>query len=153
MAYAPTVIPTISCFKGYSGGASTGLFGASFGGGKIDTNCAELEAARQAPSLLARCKVYLTNKYVREAGVTLDDCLPPPVPEATEMEKAHFDAFREPQPTPPAPITINMPAPVVTIIPGPAAPPQVDVAAASKKIVHRHAPCKCVVTNDSIRKQ
>jgi hypothetical protein len=35
-----------------------------------------------APSPLARCKVYITNKYVKAAGVTLEDCLnnPPPVP-------------------------------------------------------------------------
>ena len=57
-AYAPPAIPTAQCFKGMSGGAQTMAFGASFGGGKIDQNCAILEAARSAPSLLARCKVY-----------------------------------------------------------------------------------------------
>jgi len=84
----------------------------SFGGGKIDQNCAALEAARQAPSLLARCKILLSNKYYKQAGVTMEDCLgPKPQPVVVVT------------PAPPAPrtctdyITVNVPAPVVTIIP------------------------------------
>jgi len=72
-----------------------------------------LEAARQAPSTLARCKVYIQNKYVKEAGVTLADCL--------------ADAFVEPPAVPvvsapppaPQPIVVTVapppiPAPVIT---------------------------------------
>ena len=74
-AYAPPVFPTVTCFKGYSGGVQTMPVGASFGGGKIDKNCAILETARHAPNLLAFCKVYVSNEYVKRAGVTMADCL------------------------------------------------------------------------------
>src|SRR5208282_1459980 len=112
-AYAPTPLPTVTCFKGFSGGVQTAPAGISFGGGKIDSNCANLEAARQAPSTLARCKVNIQNKYVKEAGVTLADCL--------------ADAFVEPPAVPvvsapppaPQPIVVTVapppiPAPVIT---------------------------------------
>lgn len=74
-AYAPTVIPTVTCFKGYGAGVQTAPAGVSFGGGKIDENCAILEAARAAHNLRAFCKVYLTNKYVKKSGLTLEECL------------------------------------------------------------------------------
>lgn len=74
-AFAPTTIPTVTCFKGFSGGVQTVPAGISFGGGKIDANCAIIEAAKHAPNRLAFCKVYIRNKYVKEAGVTLEDCM------------------------------------------------------------------------------
>lgn len=79
-AYAPLVAPTVQCFKGISGGAQTMAFGMSLGGGKIDENCAILEASRLAPSQEARCKVYISNKYAKKAGVTMEDCLRQPTP-------------------------------------------------------------------------
>lgn len=89
-AYAPNGGTTVTCFKGYGAGVQTMPVGISLGGGKIDPNCAVLEAARQAPSKLARCKVYISNKYVRQAGVTLDDCMgasgePPIVQQASPV--------------------------------------------------------------------
>lgn len=87
-AFAPSQFPTVGCYKTYSGGAQTQAFGISLGGGKIDKNCAILEAAGRARNILAYCKVYITDKYVHEAGVTLEDCmhqeqvaavLPPPI--------------------------------------------------------------------------
>lgn len=105
-AYAPMPGVTIPCFKGFGAGIQTVPIGGSFGGGKIDQNCAALEAARQAPSKLARCKVYITNKFVKAAGVTLDDCM---------------NATGEPVPTvvnPPSPISIVLPSntPVAAIL-------------------------------------
>lgn len=81
-AYAPSVFPTVVCSKGFSGGVQTGMLGISGSGGKIDENCAILEAAGRARTLLAYCKVYITNKYVKKAGVTLEECMatPPPAP-------------------------------------------------------------------------
>lgn len=83
-AYAPSIYPTVTCFKGIGAGVQTGPFGGSFGGGKIDDNCAILEAAAKAKNRLTYCKVYVSNKYVKKAGVTLADCMydppaPPPV--------------------------------------------------------------------------
>ena len=148
-AYAPTILPTVPCFKGFSGGAQAAFGGISFGGGRIDQNCADLEAARQAPSLLARCKVYIANKYVKAAGVTLADCLevPAPLPPAPVVVQA---------PPPPPSITVNVPAPVVTIIPPPAATPAPSITAASSaalaaKVHHKGKPCP-VVDNDTIKK-
>jgi hypothetical protein len=143
---APTVLPTTPCFKGYSGGGSGTAFGFSFGGGKIDENCAILEAARLAPSVTARCKVYLTNKYVKAAGVTMDDCLPQAVPVVVPTPAP----VPEPQLQLSVPdVTVNIP---VTVIPAPVVPPAPSVAAAARKMPYRKPPCKCVVTNDTITK-
>lgn len=87
-AYAPSIAPTVPCFKGFGGGVQTAPVGLSFGGGRIDANCAVLEASRQAPSLIARCKVYISNKYVQKAGVTLADCMASSVTEQRVIETA-----------------------------------------------------------------
>lgn len=83
-AYAPTTIPTVTCFKGFGAGVQTMAIGGSFGGGKIDENCAILETARSfdaAGERLAACKVKISNKYAKAAGVTLEDCMKvPPTP-------------------------------------------------------------------------
>lgn len=113
-AYAPPILPTVSCFKGYSGGVQTAPAGISFGGGKIDQNCAELETARQAPSLIARCKVYITNKYVKAAGVTLEDCLNQPPPVAVVAPSPVIAPAPAPQPIVITVAPPPIPAPVVT---------------------------------------
>ncbi len=148
-AYAPLVAPTTPCFKGYSGGGQGTMFGFSFGGGKIDQNCAALESSRLAPSLVARCKVYITVKYVKAAGVTMADCLAqPPVREDHEREPIAMDV-----PAPPPIITVNVPAPVVTVIPPPAAPPTPNIVAASHAVkTHHHVVCPCV-NNDNLNQQ
>jgi len=77
-AYAPTIIPTVPCFKGLSGGVQTMAAGVSFGGGKVDPNCAMIETAKaflEGGARSAYCKVLIQNKYAKEAGVTLDDCM------------------------------------------------------------------------------
>lgn len=103
-AYAPSIAPTVPCFKGFGGGIQTAPVGLSFGGGKIDENCAILEASRQAPSLRARCLVYISNKYVRDAGVTLADCLASSV---TEQVVPVPVAQITPQPEPAPPVTTS----------------------------------------------
>jgi hypothetical protein len=76
-AYAPTTLPTSPCTKGFSAGLQTLPFGGSFGANTVDKNCVILEAARNAPNILAFCKVYVTHKAVKAAGVTLADCIGP----------------------------------------------------------------------------
>lgn len=67
----------MSCFKTYSGGAQTVPFGVSVGGGKVDDNCRKLETAMHATNQLVYCKIYITTKDAKAAGVTLEDCLGP----------------------------------------------------------------------------
>ena len=152
-AYAPSMNATAQCFKPFSGGGQGLLFGASFGGGKIDENCARLEASRQAPSLTARCKVFITSKYAKEAHVTLDDCLPKPVVVVAAPPVA---VVAPAQPS----ITINVPPAIVTVIPSPVVAPTPSVVVAAAATHHKtHVPCtpvpqgkgKCVVDNQSIR--
>lgn len=150
-AYAPTVIPAGYCGGSISMGASSPIAAVSFGKTKIDENCARLEAARQAPSIIARCKVYITDKYVKEAGVTLDECLAS-IPQGTVTVEQHMI-----QP-PAAPIiTVNVPPAVVTVIPAPvvASTPTVAQAAviarAEKQHRAAHPNAKPCVTNDTIK--
>ena len=110
-AISPEVLPTVPCFKGVGIGGQSAAFGFSFGGGKIDENCAELEAARQAPTRIARCKVYLLNKYVQKAGVTLEDCLGPNM-DIVPTERHPSDVRLE---TAPPQVVVNIPAPVVNV--------------------------------------
>ena len=146
-----TILPANPCFKGFGGGVQTMVVGGSFGGGKIDQNCSILEAARLAPSPLARCKVYISNKYVRAAGVTLEDCLAQPEPAPAVVAEAPQAPAQPSTVIVPAPqVTVNVPAPVVLTTP---APPVPDVAkAAAAKVHHKHPVTPCV-TNDTIERQ
>lgn len=153
-AYSPNVLPTTPCFKGYSGGGQGTMFGFSFGGGKIDANCRLLETARQAPSLLARCKVWIRSQDAKSSGVSLDDCIGQPVVQIAAVVPV----------APSAPIIV--PAPQVnvyitqpTVIPAPVVAPAPSVAAAApKKHFHPNCtpkaplPCK-VIDNDNIGQQ
>ena len=130
------------------------LAGGALGFSRIDQNCAALEASRLAPSILARCKVFITVKYAKKAGVTLDDCLPKPV-----IVVAAPVAVVAPAPIQPS-ITINVPPAIVTVIPSPVVAPAPSVVVAAAATHHRtHVPCnpvpqgkgKCVVDNQSIR--
>jgi hypothetical protein len=119
----------------------------SFGGGKIDENCATLEAARQARNLLVYCKIYTQNKYVKRAGVTMEDCLGP-APVAVVVPT--------PEPVPaPTPIIVEVqPTPVVVQEVAAAAPvvaaPQPIAPELKKKSVKRvKPPC---YTNDELER-
>jgi hypothetical protein len=103
-AYAPTTVPTMSCFKTYSGGAQTVPFGISVGGGKVDDNCRKLETAMHATNQLVYCKIYITTKDAKAAGVTLEDCLGPkpevPVVVPTPVAVIPPVVVTAPEPTP-----------------------------------------------------
>jgi len=149
-AVAPSIAPTVPCFKGYAAGGSGPLFGFSLGGGKIDENCAELEAARvglASQNRVVFCKVYLTNKYVKKAGVTLVDCIGAPEQPAPIVVPSPEPPLQMSVPS----ITVNIPAPQVTVIPAPVVPPAPSVAAVARTMRHRARPCKCVVTNDTLK--
>jgi hypothetical protein len=113
-AFAPSQFPTVGCYKTYSGGVQGAQLGISLGGGKIDENCAILEAAGRARNILAYCKVYITDKYVHKAGVTLEDCM-------------HQEQVNIPLPPP----IVQAPVPQPTVIVVPATPAPVPVAAAA----------------------
>jgi hypothetical protein len=145
-AVAPPVIPTVPCFKGFGAGVQTMAFGGSFGGGKVDPNCAILETSRLAPNRLSRCMVYITDKYAKAAGVTLEKCM-----QMDEQPEAPVSAqVNDVVPPQVQPVTINIqptppvviPAPVVNIIASTPAP-SVVVHAASKPSVPRSSK-KCV---------
>jgi hypothetical protein len=129
-AYAPNVYPTATCFKGISAGVQTVPVGFSFGGGKIDENCAILEAARAAKNRLAFCKVYVSNKYVSRAGVTLVDCLLDPQPPAV-LETAPVVV---PEPVAPQPIIIYVQPTPPVVIPAP------EVTVAVPQVVEKLRP-------------
>jgi hypothetical protein len=124
-AVAPVVLPTVPCFKGFGVGAQGPAFGASFGGGKIDKNCAELEAARQAPTLIAKCKILLTNKYYIDAGVTMDDCMAIPEPRAAIVQ---------------APVAAPVPQIVVNVPPIVVPTPQISVSVEGPAVAEKPLP-------------
>lgn len=115
-AYAPEAQATVTCFKGVGAGIQTMAFGGSFGGGKIDKNCAILETARSfavSGSRLAYCKTMLTNDYAKRAGITLSDCMTVPVSVSIVPEKV----------TPAVPVDVRVslqpvPTPEPVILPG-----------------------------------
>jgi hypothetical protein len=115
--------------------------GGSFGGGKIDGNCAILETARLAPSLLAKCKVYITDKYAKAAGVTLDDCL-----QQQEVVPTQVNDVVPPQVQP---VVVNVQPATPVVIPAPAVNIIVPAAPAPSVVVHAkptvpHSNNKCV---------
>lgn len=117
-AYAPTMLPTASCFKPVGFGAQMPVAGISFGGGKIDQNCASLEVARsfaQVQDYVAYCKVMLTNKFVKQAGISMEDCMNQYIPPVAVL--APVEAPQAPVITvnvPAIPVNIELPAPVAT---------------------------------------
>lgn len=127
-AVAVAPYPTAQCFKGGAIGGQAMTFGFSASAGRIDENCAILEVARNFDSAgerLAACKVKISNKYAKAAGVTLDDCMTVPVPTPVAIVPA------------PAPVVIPAPQVVVTIPKAEPAPvvTQVPIAAPKPQLV------------------
>jgi hypothetical protein len=135
----------VPCFKGYGVGAQVAQAGISLGGGKIDANCAILETARSYDMVnekLAACKVKVSNKYSKKAGVTLEDCMAVqmmPVPLAPRIVT--------PAPQPPIQVTVNVPVPETKLVyitmpheEYTVTPPLGNVKPA-KKPVHHGKPC------------
>jgi hypothetical protein len=92
--------------KGYSAGGQGAAFGFAIGGSKEDKNCELIELARSFDSMnerLAGCKIKISSKLSKDAGVTLADCM------AVEM-------IERPMPVPPpAPVTPQQP--IVVVVP------------------------------------
>jgi hypothetical protein len=148
-AIAPEVFPTVPCFKGFSAGAQGAAFGASFGGGKIDENCAELEAARQAPNRLTRCEIFILNKYAKKGGVTLEQCL------QQDVSAAIITPVVAPAAPPQIVVNVpavNVPAPVIIEqqVPAPALPVAAKPLPPPVKQHHVIKPCPANKTSQSV---
>jgi hypothetical protein len=78
-AIAPPALPSAPCIKSYGGSAQTMAFGASFGGGKVDEGCDTRETARSFSGIskVAQCKLLVSTKASKKAGVTMEDCMGP----------------------------------------------------------------------------
>lgn len=145
-AVAPAVLPTVPCFKGVGVAAQTMAFGGSFGGGKVDQGCDDRELARSfaGPQTIASCKILLSTKKAKKAGITLEDCLGPQLPPVVVTVEA--PRRTEPVIVPQAiivPVTVQ---PVVTVIAPPEYNTSIDVIAPKrvvKKRVVRHTPPEC----------
>jgi len=119
-AITPPILPTVPCFKGFGGSAQTMAFGASFGGGKIDKGCNARELARSfsGPQTVASCKILLATKEAIAAGITMEDCLPAPVPVSPIVQQLV---------TPPS-VTVNLVLPETRTV----------TPETTRKAVHRH---------------
>jgi hypothetical protein len=137
-AFAPPVFSSANCFKGWSAGAQTPLLGGSLGGGGIDKDCvAEREAVDYlaSGSRVAFCKMKVTTKESKAAGITFEDCMNVPI----HVQPA-------PQPTPVSvqpPIVVTSPAPQIIVIEPPIT---VVPAPAPHKAVVQHKSQRCPVT-------
>jgi hypothetical protein len=83
-AIAPDTFPTSPCFKTASGAGQGAGFGFSLGAGKVDEGCDARETARILASMgskTAACKLIVSTKASKRAGVTLADCLIDSTPE------------------------------------------------------------------------
>ena len=136
-AYAPPVFSSVNCFKGFSAGAQTPLIGGSFGGGGIDKNCAAERAAQDylaSGNRLAFCKVMVTTKQSKDAGVTLADCMNVPAPRPMVVA---------PPVVAPAPsITVNFP---VYQFPQDTAVAKAPPVVIKKPITKKHVGKPCIV--------
>lgn len=130
-AIAPQPFHTAPCVKGWGGAAQTGWAGLSLGAGKVDQGCDIRETAeefRNAGSLVAFCKMLVTEPSAKKAGVSFQDCMTivPPQNIAEESPSRPEPVMAPPQIiVPPAQVTVNMPTPAVAtpvLIPPPPVP-------------------------------
>ena len=133
-AIAPPALPSAPCIKGYGAGVQTGLIGGSFGGGKVDQGCDDRELARAfaGPQTLASCKILLATKKAKAAGITMEDCLPAPIP-------VQITVAPPPSVTELPSITVNCPPMVAVPVLTPE-PPQyrTEITVTPKKKVQPH---------------
>jgi hypothetical protein len=137
-AMAPPVFSTTNCFKGFSGGAQSAVAGLSFGGGGIDKNCAALSTAQALYAVGSRegaCRVIISTKSAKAAGVTLEMCLaslPKPAPVVVAPVEP-VAPILVPVPSPPQIVYIPQPHTEITVT-----APRTKVVA--KKTVHKTCP-------------
>ena len=103
--------PTVTCLNSVGAGVQTMAVGGSLGFGHVDKNCAILETARAGAlygNKMAFCKVYLKDKYVKQSGLTLDECLVTPQPAVVASQPVSL-------PAPPVPVEVRvvMPDPII----------------------------------------
>jgi len=143
-AYAPTALPTSPCFKGFGAGVQTMPVGASFGGGKIDPNCAILETARNyaiSGSRRPYCTIMASDKYAFKAykkahkGLNEDELIAKMIDECM---------YKEPEPEPQvvaaAPTTPQVVVVPVQSAPAPAPTPAVVVPVSNPPVVEEIIP-------------
>ena len=152
-AVAPPVFSTANCFKGMSVAGQAGIGGISFGGGKIDSNCAAERIAQDYFAMgnrLAACKVITSTKASKDAGVTLADCMNVPVP----VVRTVVPIVSTPAPAPiKVEITNNIPPAPAPIILHEEMTVTAPRPQAKKRVVHRPCPVtplqnECPVTRE-----
>jgi len=146
-AVGTTIVPGNPCYKTYGGGFQGANAGISLGGGKIDGGCDAREYARFYKEMLgsrvAACKMLVTQKRSKKAGVTMADCLNA---EATPV----VIAPAIPAPAPTVPTIIVIPAQTAA---APVAPPVVVAktpAIAWTSICTFNSPVVCTNGNKSV---
>jgi hypothetical protein len=117
----------------------------AFGSGSIDKNCAALATSQNLfamGSRLAACKVIVTTKAAKDAGVTLADCMIVPIQRSVSLQTP-------PVAVQPIQVTVNVPpAPAVQLVY--LTPPQIAPVVAPKPLgdvkprsaKHIAKPCK-----------
>jgi hypothetical protein len=162
-AYAPPVFSTVNCFKGWSGGGQSAVAGLSFGGGGIDKNCAAERAAQDyfaSGNRLAFCKVMVTTKQSKDAGVTLNDCMDVPIRVQPISQPTPINVQPAPQITviqaPPTFVYLSAP-PAASVLPAPIVPAN-PVQHAARRKIGQPKPCyviqdQCVVVGKRLNKQ
>lgn len=118
-AFAPTVVPTSPCFKGFGAAFQSMPVGASFGGGKIDANCRALQTTLHAPNRLTYCKLFINLQDSKAAHLTLEECM-------------QQDSVITVTTTPAVPV--EAPAPQIIVVPVQTPAPIVAVPVATPKL-------------------
>jgi hypothetical protein len=127
-AIAPPPFHTAPCIKGWGGAAQTGWAGLSLGAGKVDQGCDIRETAeefRNAGSLVAFCKMLVTEPSAKKAGVSFADCMTIPAPVIVQPKPEPVLQAPPQIIVPPAQVTVNLPPPALAtpaLTPPPPAP-------------------------------
>ena len=152
-AVAPPVFSTANCFKGMSVAGQAGIGGISFGGGKIDSNCAAERIAQDYFAMgnrLAACKVITSTKASKDAGVTMADCMNVPVP----VVRTVVPIVSTPAPAPiKVEITNNIPPAPAPIILHEEMTVTAPRPQAKKRVVHRPCPVTEIQNQCAVKTQ
>jgi hypothetical protein len=152
-AVAPPVFSTANCFKGMSVAGQAGIGGISFGGGKIDSNCAAERIAQDYFAMgnrLAACKVITSTKASKDAGVTMADCMNVPVP----VVRTVVPIVSTPAPAPiKVEITNNIPPAPAPIILHEEMTVTAPRPQAKKRVVHKPCPVTEIQNQCAVKTQ
>lgn len=120
-AIAPEAFSTAPCRVAGSAGVSAPVGGISLGGSKRDSECNQFHQAAYFSSMgsrLAACKVLVSMKESKKAGVTLEDCMgpvppTPVVPQVTPAPAVENVPLRAPIAPLPIMVVVQIQSPVV----------------------------------------